>query len=1420
MKKERTIEIKKLLTNKTALSAILVVVFMIMNSGVYAIQMTPSKDKIIIPPPQNTSVSPMDISPYVTSKGAQPLEPLDDIWDLLFSLDLEWVSGGDHNIGAAFDGTYFYSTRWDESKQHQYDRTGTLVKAFSMGAVLKDLTYDGTYFYSCVDTQIWKMDFINKSVISNIPVSFSARAIAYNDDLDVFYCSDWRDPVWVVNRNGTIVDWFNLKTTLATSGLAYDNVSPGGPYLWVFDQGYGPGYPQYIHQWDLAAGSFTGVKHDVTTDFPLYSVSGGLFFTTDFTGDPTIVGCLQAYPDMMFCYEPPTIPWGYNVGVRKILAPADGPAGVITPKVTVRNYGVNPVTDVPVRMIIDRFIPGTSPVEYMNEGFSSWLPSGWTQSDPFTQSFTTEAGGFCPEAHIGFPEYTGSDWIQSTAVNTTTASALTLSFRTSIDSSSFKNSFYVKTRNNASDPWTDRTPWINPHNTLSTSRYDIDISDDIGPGTQVNFSVTGQTGFMHDWYIDDVLFIQPEGPGSYASEYNETVAVNLSVGETVDVSFPDWTPDGFGVIEGVDIDYRMEAGTLLVDDNPGNDWKSKSITLHFSYFHDMTVVDVQPCVGGPGQAQEVTARVKNIGLNPEGDFLTTVQIGLLQTGASIFSEDFSINTWTQQPPLSNWGKSSTSHAGGVRPEYHFTRTPDSVGALSLVSPPINTTGYTFGILSFKHFVTDCALEYALAVETSVDGGVTWERLWEIPGGSRGPETVEIPLVLDSSTLQIAFVFQGYSKDINCWYVDDIEIVAASFIAEYSEDVYIPPALINPGEEIELVFPDWTPTALASGVSGDITYIVQGQTHLPGDTNPSNNLSASLINLGWWHDVGVQKDLPYGIFYAYDNNPEFIWFTDPEVIHTIGPNTSPYVIAGGTWADINGGAWYVIANDLENSESLLYTVDPDDGTMKFIGHGEPDDPIRDIAYDDTTSTMYGVTSEQLYTVDLTTGATTLVGGLYGMTSVGDIAIDNDGNCYEVVHDFYYYYLWSINLNNGVCNRIGSTGIPVPEGVSSGKTTVEYDKENEILYNINYIDLGYGYGNLFTCNVTTGQLSYVGSFPIDTYILHLAIPYTVQPPPRKPQIYYKPGTHPISANVENLGSFPESNLTISADLYEYISNPNGILIYNDSITDITLDPLGDEETLTFDSYDFTAEGVYGLYLDLPLLTDDKPLNNHVEVFIGIDDTPPASTHTLQPSTPTGLNNWYIDSIVVTLTGEDGTELFQSGINRIDYQINNGSIQSVTSGGTFTLSTDGYYTVEYWAVDNVDNEETNHHTFTVKIDRTPPTIDLIWERVGLISRDILFTAVCSDSISGIDYVEFYKNGLYKSTASAYPYEWTMIWVGNSNNYTVTAIAFNNAGLNASDSLESVDSFALSGNSATPNNIVSPLYNPRFNCIPGSFG
>ncbi len=246
-------------------------------------------------------------------------------WDLLFNHDLFAQTGGVSRSGCEFDGTYFYSTVWNSNLVDRYDSSGNIIETFSIAGVsgLRDLAWDGTYMYGgAAAGTIWEMDFTNKVLISSISGGFQSRAIAYNDDDDTFYCSNFADPAWEVDRTGAIVNTWSFVTTTSTYGFAYDSLSsPGQLYLWVFDQGGGGGSPQLIHQWDLTAGAFTGFTYDVQQDIGSGTgIAGGLFLTTEYDPSIAVIGGIYQdgdstlNTDWLFGYElcslnsPPDIP--------------------------------------------------------------------------------------------------------------------------------------------------------------------------------------------------------------------------------------------------------------------------------------------------------------------------------------------------------------------------------------------------------------------------------------------------------------------------------------------------------------------------------------------------------------------------------------------------------------------------------------------------------------------------------------------------------------------------------------------------------------------------------------------------------------------------------------------------------------------------------------------------------------------------------------------------------------------------------------------------------------------------------------------------------------------------------------------------------------------------------------------------------
>jgi hypothetical protein len=251
---------------------------------------------------------------------------------------------------------------------------------------------------------------------------------------------------------------------------------------------------------------------------------------------------------------------------------------------------------------------------------------------------------------------------------------------------------------------------------------------------------------------------------------------------------------------------------------------------------------------------------------------------------------------------------------------------------------------------------------------------------------------------------------------------------------------------------------------------------------------------------------------------------------------------------------------------------------------------------------------------------------------------------------------------------------------------------------------------------------------------------------------PNVYIQEGTQSIDVIVENNGTFPEYGLTCYAEIWEFISDPeNGSLVYEDNITDIDLEePMGGTEMLNFKDFTFAFEGIYCLYVDLPLEIDDFPENNHKELVIGVDDTKPESSHTLNPPDPDGENGWYVSDLEVSIFAYDMFSMgVSSGVSGIKYRVDGGPTQTITGdNGTFLITQDNDgddVLVEYWAVDNVGNEE-SHHYFNINMDQTPPTTDLKVKKLGGNQEQgwrFEVTLIATDATSGVKNIYYRLNG-----------------------------------------------------------------------------
>lgn len=243
-----------------------------------------------------------------------------------FQIHNAWNASGDLQTSIAFDGEYYYTTSWYYLGEFwKYDREGNLIEQFripDMYYKLYDLAYDGRYFYgSDYSNRLFQLDFDNKRIVGTIEVTnapdLKITHVAYNPNNDRFYVGSW-NTLTEIRRNGRATSMdapFDAETTHNIYGSAYDNVTPGGPYLWLSAvESYNENMLDkvVIYQYSLATKKFTGFRK-VVTDVPGYKV-GTILSGTNYicgiegsydieAGKFTLIGALQQSPCLFFEYN-------------------------------------------------------------------------------------------------------------------------------------------------------------------------------------------------------------------------------------------------------------------------------------------------------------------------------------------------------------------------------------------------------------------------------------------------------------------------------------------------------------------------------------------------------------------------------------------------------------------------------------------------------------------------------------------------------------------------------------------------------------------------------------------------------------------------------------------------------------------------------------------------------------------------------------------------------------------------------------------------------------------------------------------------------------------------------------------------------------------------------------------------------------
>lgn len=257
--------------------------------------------------------------------------------------------------------------------------------------------------------------------------------------------------------------------------------------------------------------------------------------------------------------------------------------------------------------------------------------------------------------------------------------------------------------------------------------------------------------------------------------------------------------------------------------------------------------------------------------------------------------------------------------------------------------------------------------------------------------------------------------------------------------------------------------------VGAGVGGIYTInTITGAATLVGDTTPDNaeytvfsiaNSLEPILNKAFVKNSFSVNPVVFGT----------IPLTPPHTLTTIGP------LANTLFADDLAGDGNLYALD-SGPKNLVKIYN--NGTLGLVG------PLTNLLAGDTatglswnrannkmyaTSSNAALTAGTLYTVDLTSGALTVIGTMTGMTIPIWLEIDNAGIAYSA--DMNSDKLYKINLTTGATTEVGDLGVNI-----SFAQDADFNTSNNVLYMAGY--LGSGVSNIYTVNTTTGSATVVG------------------------------------------------------------------------------------------------------------------------------------------------------------------------------------------------------------------------------------------------------------------------------------------------------------------------------------------------------
>jgi hypothetical protein len=575
--------------------------------------------------------------------------------------------------------------------------------------------------------------------------------------------------------------FYNSKTgprflgarTAGTSGLLCDyNVfyRTGGGYYW---QGGSPEYPSSLANWRTISGqdmhsSELDPKFVSVSDFHLQSsspcINTGAYvgLTQDYEGNS-----IEGTPDIgAYEFGPPTTttpPMVTTIVPSAIQSTSATGGGIVTADggatVTARGvcWGLTASPNVSSSHTVDGSGIGS---------YSSSLTGLSPNATYHVRAYATNSSGTAYGSDIAFTTSQGIalPWVTTSAV-------------TSITSTSAAGGGNVTSDGGVTERglcWgSTANPTVSGSHSSNGSGTGSYVSSLTGLSPNTTYHVRAYaTNSVGTAYGNDIAFTTSQGL-TLPSVTTSTVASIASTGATGGGMV---TADGGATVTARGVCWGLTANPTVsgshTADGSGTGSYSSSLT---------------------GLSINTTYHVRAYATNSSGTGYGA-DIPFTTTGLQVytipFSESFSGPSlpagWTTRNEgtgiVNNWAISETPLAGGAPNEASYTWQDVTIGTSRLVSPPIDTTGYSSLYLNFKHVLSTFESGgVTIKVQTSPDGSTWTDESWSMvtSDSNVGPKVVPAMITqnLNRATTYVAFLISGNLHYFDKWYIDDVGIAA-------------------------------------------------------------------------------------------------------------------------------------------------------------------------------------------------------------------------------------------------------------------------------------------------------------------------------------------------------------------------------------------------------------------------------------------------------------------------------------------------------------------------------------------------------------------------------------------------------------------------------------------------------------------